>query len=97
MKTVAGIANGFSDNLILRTADVTLKEGHKLIIVPRETPLSVVHLRNLLNLAKMNVKIIPAMPAFYYKPATIDDLTNHIIGKISDALDLKKDLYKRWS
>jgi len=97
MKTVAGIAHGFSDSLILRAADVALKEGRTLILVPRETPLSVIHLGNLYRLAKMGVKIIPAMPAFYHKPQSIDDMVSYVVGKTADALNLNKDLYRRWS
>jgi 4-hydroxy-3-polyprenylbenzoate decarboxylase len=97
MKTVAGIVNGFSNNLILRTADVTLKEGRKLILVPRETPLSAIHLKNLYHLSKMNVTVIPATPAFYHKPQTIDDLVNYIIGKILDSLNLENTLFNRWN
>ena len=97
MKTVAVIVSGFSDNLMLRAADVTLKEKRKLIIVPRETPLSTVHLRNLYYLAKMGVHVIPAIPAFYYNPKTIDNLIDYVLGKILDALHLKQDLYQRWN
>jgi 4-hydroxy-3-polyprenylbenzoate decarboxylase len=97
MKTVAGIAHGYSENLILRAADVILKEKRKLILVPRETPLSAVHLRNLLELAMQNVIIIPAMPSFYYKPRKIDDLVDFIVGKVFDSLGVKHELFKRWS
>jgi len=96
MKTVAGIAHGYSDNLILRAADVTLKEGRKLILVPRETPLNVIHLRNMLELAKQGVTIIPAMPAFYHKPKKIDSLVDYVVGKVLDCLGIEHKLFMRW-
>ena len=97
MKTVAGIAHGYSENLILRAADVTLKEKRKLIIVPRETPLNAIHLRNLLELAMQGVAVIPAMPAFYHKPEKIEDLVDFIVGKVLDTLGIEHNLFKRWS
>jgi len=97
MKTLAGIASGYSDNLILRAADVTLKERRKLIVVPRETPLSVVHLRNMLTVAKLGVTVIPAMPAYYHKPKKINDLVDFVVGKALDCLGIKHELFKRWS
>ncbi|MHC5372827.1 UbiX family flavin prenyltransferase [Enterococcus sp. LJL120] len=96
MKTVAGIACGFSDNLIGRAADVTLKEQRKLIIVPRETPLSVIHLENLTKLAKLGVQIIPPIPGFYNQPQTIQDLIDHHTMKILDALGIHNQLSQRW-
>ncbi len=97
MKTLAGIAHGYSENLILRAADVTLKEKRKLVLVPRETPLSVVHLRNMLDLASQGVFILPAMPAYYHKPEKIEDLVDFVVGKALDLLDIEHELFKRWS
>ena len=97
MKTLAGITYGYSDNIILRAADVMLKEKRKLILIPRETPLSINHLRNMLWLAKQGAYIVPAMPAFYHKPENVNDLVNYIVGKILDILNIEHNLYKRWS
>jgi 4-hydroxy-3-polyprenylbenzoate decarboxylase len=97
MKTLAGIAHGYSDNVILRAADVTLKEKRKLVLVPRETPLSMVHLRNMLDLASQGVLILPAMPAYYHKPGKIEDLVNFVVGKALDLLGIEHDLFQRWS
>ncbi|RLB03282.1 MAG: aromatic acid decarboxylase [Deltaproteobacteria bacterium] len=97
MKTLAGVANGYSDNLLLRAADVTLKEGRPLILVLRETPLNVIHLRNMLKLAEMNVRILPASPSFYYKPRKVDDLVNYVVGKALELLGIKHGLYKAWN
>lgn len=97
MKTVATIAYGLSDNLLSRAADVTLKERRPLIIVPRETPLSTIHLENLTKLSRLGVQIIPPMPAFYNHPQTIQDLIDHHTMKLLDALHLRNDFdEKRW-
>ncbi|MFQ6051371.1 MAG: UbiX family flavin prenyltransferase [Candidatus Hydrothermarchaeota archaeon] len=96
MKTVSAIANGFTDNIITRCADVVLKEGKKLIVVPRETPLNMIHLRNLLILSKNNVTVLPAMPAFYQKPKSVEDFIDFIVGKVLDNLGIENDLYERW-
>ncbi|KGQ44100.1 3-octaprenyl-4-hydroxybenzoate carboxy-lyase [Gallibacterium anatis] len=96
MKTVASIACGFHDSLIGRAADVTLKEQRKLIIVPRESPLSVIHLENLTKLAKLGAHIIPPIPAFYHPPQSVDELIRQQTGKILDSLGLEHQLTPRW-
>ena len=96
MKTLASIAHGTSVNLVARAADVTLKEGRKLLLVPRETPLNVIHLENMLTLARMGVRIMPPMPAFYYKPQTIDDLIRHFISRILHQFDIGHDSASAW-
>lgn len=96
LKTLAGIACGYADNLILRAADVTLKEKRMLILVPRETPLNVIHLRNMLELAEIGVVILPAMPAFYHKPRRLEEIVDFVVGKILDMLGIECELFKRW-
>jgi len=96
MKTLAGIVVGYSSNLLLRAADVTLKERRPLVLVPRETPLSIVHLENMYKAALAGATVLPAMPGFYHEPKSIDDLVNHIVGKILDVFHLEHKLYKRW-
>ena len=93
---IGAIANGLSDNLIERAADVVIKEQRKLIIVHRETPLSVLHLENLLKLARSGVVILPANPGFYNKPASIADIVDFIVGRILDHLGIAHNLQPRW-
>lgn len=96
MGTLSSIAHGASNNLMTRAADVMLKEGRKLLIVPRETPLHAIHLENMLTLARLGVRIVPAMPAFYYKPQSMDEMVNFLVGKVLDNADIDHDLYRRW-
>lgn len=96
MKTVAGISIGFDEDLIMRAASVMLKEQRKLILVPRETPLSAIHLENLTKLAKLGVHIIPPIPSFYDHPKTIQDIIDHQTMKVLDSLDIEADFDKRW-
>jgi 4-hydroxy-3-polyprenylbenzoate decarboxylase len=96
MKTLAGIAHGLSRNLIERAADVMLKEKRPLVIVPRETPLSLPQLRNLVLCAEAGAAILPAMPAFYQKPQTLDDLGDFMAGKILSLLGIAHRLYPAW-
>jgi 4-hydroxy-3-polyprenylbenzoate decarboxylase len=96
MGFVAGVAHGIADDLPLRAADVMLKERRPLVLVPRETPLSLVHLRNLTAAAEAGAIIVPAMPAFYARPESIDDLVGFVVGKVLDTLDVDHHLFKRW-
>jgi len=96
MGTLGKIHSGTSDNLLIRSADVMLKEQKKLIIVPRETPLSTIHLRNMYELSQMGVMMIPPIPSFYSFPKTIDELVNQSVGRFLKALDVDNDLYDPW-
>jgi 4-hydroxy-3-polyprenylbenzoate decarboxylase len=96
MGSLARIAAGLSGNLIERAADVTIKEGKPLLLVPRETPLSAIHLENMLKLARLGVRIVPAMPGFYGQPQAVDDLVNFMTARILDSLGIANDLSKRW-
>ncbi|MGC2571212.1 MAG: UbiX family flavin prenyltransferase [Candidatus Nitrosopolaris sp.] len=96
MKTLSSIANGYDDNLISRAASVCIKESRKLVIVPRETPLSRIHLQNMSKLADIGVIVLPAMPGFYHRPKSIDDLVTHIAGKILDQFDIDHNIFRRW-
>src|SRR5690349_13822864 len=96
MKTLAGVAHGLSRNLVERAADVMLKEQRRLIIVPRETPMSLPQLRNLVLCAEAGAMIMPAMPAFYQMPKTLDDLADFMAGKILSAFGFEHELYPAW-
>ncbi|MCG9094022.1 flavin prenyltransferase UbiX [Laribacter hongkongensis] len=94
--TLAAIAHGLSDNLIERAADVSLKEGRKLVLVPRETPLSVIHLENMLTLARAGAIILPPAPGFYTHPRTVADMVDFVVARILDQLGLPHQLQPRW-
>ena len=96
MKTVAGIASGYSENLLLRAADVMIKERRNLILVARESPLSPIHLRNMLYLSEHGVTILPPMLTFYNRPDTIDDMVQHLLGKILNIVGIEHKQFKRW-
>jgi len=96
MKTVAGVCTGYSDNLLLRAADVTLKERRKLVMIARETPLSTIHLRNMLSLAEAGVVVMPPMLTYYNHPKSLADATNHIVGKILHEFGIENQGFKRW-
>jgi flavin prenyltransferase len=98
MKTLAGIANSFSDNLLLRAADVVLKDRRRLVIVPRETPLHLGHLRLMVQATEIGAILAPPMPAFYHRPASIDDIINQTVNRLLDLLEIElpADLFTRW-
>ena len=96
MKTLASIANGYDETLISRAAGVTLKESRLLVVVPRETPLSRIHLQNMLKLAEAGAVILPAMPGFYHKPTSLQDMVDHLVGKIIDQFNIRNNLSRRW-
>jgi 4-hydroxy-3-polyprenylbenzoate decarboxylase len=97
MKTLSALANSYADNLITRSADVTLKERKRLVLLARETPLHLGHLRNMEKLTETGAIVFPPVPAFYYKPQTIQELIDHTIGKVLDIFDIKHNLFPRWS
>jgi 4-hydroxy-3-polyprenylbenzoate decarboxylase len=96
IKTLSGIANSYTENLLVRAADVTLKEKRKLVLIVRETPLHKGHLRLMTMAAEMGAHILPPMPSFYHQPKTIDDIIDQTIGKVFDYLGIEHDLFKRW-
>lgn len=97
MGTLGAIASGISMNLIHRAADCILKEGRKLVLVPRETPLSAIHLENMLKLARLGVSIVPAMPGFYSSAATVSEIVDFMVGKVLDQFGIAHTLYPRWT
>lgn len=96
MKTLSSIANGYDETLVARAAGVTLKESRKLILVPRETPLTAISLENMLKLARLGVVILPPVPGFYTKPKSIEQMIDHTVGKCLDQFGIEHNLYKRW-
>ena len=99
MKTLSGIAMSFSDNLLLRAADVTLKDRRPLVLLPRETPLHLGHLRLMVQVSEMGAILLPPMPSFYHRPKTVDDIINQTINRVLDVLkiELEHDLFDRWT
>jgi len=97
IKTLSALANSYTDNLLTRAADVTLKERGKLLLLVRETPLHIGHLRNMTSLTEMGAIIMPPVPAFYYKPGTVQDIVDHAVGKALDLFDIQHNLFPRWS
>lgn len=96
MSTLSAIAQGSAANLITRAADVMLKERRQLVLVPRETPLNTIHLRNMLALSEIGVQIVPAMPAFYHRPAGLDDMVAFMVGKVLDLFQVENHLFERY-
>jgi 4-hydroxy-3-polyprenylbenzoate decarboxylase len=96
MKSLSGIAHGYSNSLVERAADVTIKEGRPLVLSPREMPFSAIHLENMLTLARIGVKIAPPVIGFYHGPKTIDDMVDFAAGKILDLMGIDHEIYKRW-
>jgi 4-hydroxy-3-polyprenylbenzoate decarboxylase len=96
IKSLSGIANSYNENLLVRTADVTLKEKRNLVLVVRETPLHVGHLRLMTQAAEMGAHILPPVPSFYHQPETIEDIIDQTIGKVLDYMGIEHDLFRRW-
>ncbi|MBI1953580.1 MAG: UbiX family flavin prenyltransferase [Candidatus Omnitrophica bacterium] len=97
MGTLGAVANGVASNLIHRAAEVTLKEGRKLIVVPRETPLSQIALKNMLQLSQAGAQVVPANPGFYHNPSSIEDLVDFVVGRVLDLMGVSHRLVKRWT
>ena len=96
MHTIGSLASGIADNLLIRSAEVTLKERRKLVIVPGETPLALLDMRNMTKVARAGAIIAPAMPAFYQRPKSVDAVVDHVVGNVLDLLDIENDLFRRW-
>jgi 2,5-furandicarboxylate decarboxylase 2 len=96
VKTLAAIAHGYTDNLLSRAADVTLKEQRRLVLVVREAPLTLAHIRNMAACAEMGAVIVPPVPAFYNHPQTIDDVVNHTVGRVLDLFGIDSGIVRRW-
>lgn len=96
MSTIAELANGVTKTLLTRAADVMMKERRGLIVVPRETPLSTLHLKNMYELSKLGVTILPAMPGFYNHPGTLEDVVDFVVGKTLDCMEIENNCYERW-
>ncbi|TAK34322.1 MAG: UbiX family flavin prenyltransferase [Chloroflexota bacterium] len=96
VKTLSAIANSYNDNLLVRAADVCLKERRRLVLVFRETPLHSGHIRQMLSVSEMGGILLPPMPAYYHRPHTLDDMINHTVGKMLDMFDIEHNLFKRW-
>ncbi|MGP8124824.1 MAG: UbiX family flavin prenyltransferase [Nitrososphaerales archaeon] len=96
MKTLSGVASGYADNLLIRAAGVTLKERRPLVLVVRETPLTLIDLENMVTAARAGATVLPAMPAFYHRPKTVDDLVDQVAGKALDLLGVEHDLHREW-
>lgn len=97
VKTMSALANSYTDNLLIRAGDVTLKERRKLVLLVRETPLHLGHIRNMERLTEMGAIIMPPVPSFYHKPRTIQDIVDHTVGKILDIFHIEHNLFQRWS
>jgi 4-hydroxy-3-polyprenylbenzoate decarboxylase len=97
IKSLSGIAHSYNENLLIRAADVTLKERRKLVLVVRETPLHLGHLRLMTSVTEIGAVLLPPMPSFYHKPQTIDDIVNQTVGKVLDQFGIDASLFKRWT